>query len=133
MYYGRHIFEAYFQTILLANMFKAKKEKSSLKHQESAGSIGIEKIITRMEDGMTMSRFYPSGKRKPENRVYHVNVQRMLLYWTRPDRTVEDSGIVLQNPLLRSKVNDCFNAISVGQSVARVSLLYHYSLATLIV
>lgn len=82
-------------------MFKSSK-KRNLKHQESGSSMSIEKIIARMEDGMTMSRFYPSGKRKPENRVYYVNVDRMLLYWTRPDRPVEGSGIMFLN-LLRSK------------------------------
>ena len=82
-------------------------KKRELKHQESAGSISIEKILARMEDGMTMSRFYPSGKRKPENRVYYVNVERMLLYWTRPDRPVEGSGIVFLD-LLRSKSQQSF-------------------------
>ncbi|CAB4012370.1 Hypothetical predicted protein, partial [Paramuricea clavata] len=65
--------------------FKGSK-KRDLKHQESSSSMTVDKIIAKMEDGMTMTRFYPTGKRKPENRVYYVNVARMIFYWTRPDR-----------------------------------------------
>ncbi|XP_028391934.1 1-phosphatidylinositol 4,5-bisphosphate phosphodiesterase gamma-1-like [Dendronephthya gigantea] len=65
--------------------------KNRLKTRESNSSISMDKIIGKMQEGMTMTRFYPSGKRKPENRVYYVNVERMLFYWTRPDRPVEGS------------------------------------------
>jgi hypothetical protein len=77
----------------------SRSEKRSLKHQESDSSITMEKIVARMEEGMTMTRFYPTGKRKPENRVYYVNVARMIFYWTRPDRAdrpVEGSGIYVE-------------------------------------
>ena len=77
--------------------FKGSK-KRDLKHQESSSSMTIDKIIAKMEDGMTMTRFYPTGKRKPENRVYYMNVARMMFYWTRPDRhdrPVEGSGMYM--------------------------------------
>lgn len=74
-----------------------------MKHQESNSLMDINKVIAKMQEGMTMTRFYPSGKRKPENRRYYVNLERMMFYWSRPDRPVEGSGKYTFKFLIGSK------------------------------
>ena len=71
------------------------RKKRDLTHQESGSFLAMDKIVPKMEEGMTMTRFYATGRR-PENRRFCVNVARMIVFWRKPDRSdrpVEGSGI----------------------------------------
>ena len=68
-------------------------DRRYLRHRESSSSLDIERIVAKLEGGMPMTRFFSASKKKPENRIYFVNVERMLFYWRRHDHKVEGSGI----------------------------------------
>ena len=88
--------------IIYYGIVMASLENSSSLNRRLLGrhsSDRIETILSRLQEGTTMTRFYSSGRR-PDNRTFRLKPHEFRLSWWRPPGKEDGSG--------RCKTGYCF-------------------------
>lgn len=62
------------------------------RHLQERNSSSINMVLAALREGTTMTRFFPSGKRKPENRIFSLKLNELQLCWWRTPGQEEGMG-----------------------------------------